>query len=332
MKEILNRCLIFVFPLLFSFLGVAAQSVSTLSDISPNDPRWIFIYDFPKEKLPQGVLNYVFHVVDSNSIELYAEVKREKLQKVKTWTDQCLFNVAKGDKQTYYQDDQISLCSQLSYKETSVCCVFASKGSQFDFVRLDISDEDADYVYKGDSLLFSGDIIGAVEAFEKIIAPSSYMDITAKGLEIIEAASPLAQEAYEKGNYKRAALIMEKALSYEGLSVLDVDRFHTPAELEKYQKESWKYDKSIKELLETYVADYSLYLFKAERFQECANISLYLTGILTDLPSACLQWADALYAMGKPDMAKQAYKMYIQRMINLDRAQEIPDRARQRSE
>lgn len=319
------------FSAMFAMLSpwLFSQTTYKTSDVLSNDVNWVNVTGIPEPILESaGLAGYRFHVNDSGVLELFAE-KKNRLTQVASY-EQCSFNPYKAEKVVYNKGD-VTLCSELSYKATTVCCLFDFTKDTPEFVRLMTSDKDGDFLFSGDSLLMVGEIEKAVKAYELISKPTQYMDVVGKGVEILETAHPLALEAAKRQDYKKAVAVMESALKYKSLWVLDANEFESLAQLEKYQKEIWKYNRTIKDLLESYIIDYSNWLFLSGKVSQSVSYSSYLAIMLPDNPMPCLHWGNGLYKMGQYELAKQSYKMYIQRMEKWGEEQNVPEYVRERS-
>lgn len=324
----------FLFFFLSSFAGWAtmAQNQFNAKDISHGDVSWIQVENIPETMLPKDVISYRFHVVDSSEMALYAETKKGKLFQVNSWKEQCFYNANEGDVLVFSNEKGIvKLCSGSDENANYLCCVFDFGQTTPRFVSLDFSDADADLVHEGDSCLLDGNIVAAVAAFEKISAPSYYMDMLGKGMEILETAYPLAAEAYDKGNAPKAAQLMQAAINYEGAWPFSLNHFKKTEELKSYAKE-WPYETDFVEMFILYEGDYAFYLQQAKRWTEALKTTAYLIQLFPEEPDFCLIHADALFDMGKTGDATVFYKRYVQQMKSLEKENEIVSRAISRSE
>lgn len=319
---------------IFGSVAAVAQPSYHISSIEIENERWVLAKDIPKDKMIKGYVNYRFYAPpceDANIIELYGETNKGGLVQIKTWENKCVFYPEKSDRTATFKNERLVIHSELSYKSTSINCVFKFKGNSLEFSGLEINDSNADLMYTGDSLLLMGDVEEAIATYNKIYHPGNYMNMTGKGIEILEVAYPLALEAAEAENFERAARLMDKALGFSGVWMLAGDAFVNMAELEKYQKELWKNENTIQELIEMYTVDYGYFLYKSGKITESITLNRYLSNILTHCATPCLYWADALYDTGKTEQAKQPYRMYMLRMKSQDREEEIVERATKRA-
>lgn len=323
-------CILF---LCCTFSAMAQPSLH-VSSIEIENQRWVLAKDVPKDKIAKGYVCYRFYAPpteDANIIELYGETNKGGLVLIKSWENKCIFYPEKSDRISYYKNEKLVLHSEVSYKSTSVNCVFKFKGNSMEFSNLEVNDSNGDLVYTGDSLLLLGHVEEAIAAYNKIHHPNDYMNMTGKGIEILEVAYPLATEAAEKGNYERAADLMGSALGFSGVWMLAGEAFVSSADLEKYEKELWRNEAPIKELIELYTVDYGYFLYKSKKIPESITLNRYLANMLPESATPCLYWGDALYDTGKIEQAKIPYRMYLLRMKSQGREEDAPERATKRA-
>jgi hypothetical protein len=314
-----------IFTFLFFIPAICfAQSKIKITD----QVEQISVDAIPLQQLPKGAEELRFFRSYSDSVPvLYLgyPIKENQLKVIaKFKQDAEWFNGSKADAR--FKNDTISLWSQQPFRATQVVYLILWKNKKAKFISSEMTDPSWEAIALAEKALSEGKIREAIDYYEQVQYPSSYMDENKVGLQILSKANEMGLKMAQTQQYKASIQYIQTALEYYTLfQFTEVTDEKTLTTLFDDQ-----YLPEYKDSFGLWMTNYGYFLYKAASIEESISFNSKLHQTYPALPGPYLQHADALYDLGKKIQAKPVYAKYISLMKSKGNEKLIPPRAFER--
>jgi len=316
MKSIIS--IVFV---LFS-ITLNSQDYISAEDVDQENVVTMQIDSFPADLLPKGFSELRILIdVENNVFHLIGKIKDGRYKVIHEMGNEITYNHAKNFGNAVYSKGFVSFCSEMPFRASQYCPYYKWEKGQLIFDHEDYFDPSAEAVERANNFLEEGKISQAIASYYEVFYPMNYMNEAETGMKILFKAHDIGMKFYQEKDYKNAAAIMDTAYEYWvwGFKSYD-DLNELLMGVENYTPEKFI----------GVLADYGLFLLKAENYEKCIAVNSDANMLAPDMSGPFLQLADAYYKLGKKPEAKTAYKKYQELMIKEGKEAKIPERVGQR--
>jgi tetratricopeptide (TPR) repeat protein len=240
--------------------------------------------------------------------------------------DPLFYNSVKAYWPVTMTGDTLKFASEMPFRATQLHYAFLWNGKQFDFAEGWYEDPSHEMVAKAEELLSSGDVSGAIEAYNNVFYPHAYINSNTVCLELLDKAHQMGLSYFKDGKFKDAPSLMDSVFeSYFCPDWLDFESMEAlKAEMETL------YMEIDLEVLANTLADYGLFQYKAGQLDRSIETNKTLNVLFPDLHGPYLQLADALFDKGMKKEASEIYKKYQDVMKKSGKTKQIPSRVKKR--
>jgi len=243
--------------------------------------------------------------------------------------NEYIFNATKMN-DPEWRNDTIFISSEMPYRATTWNLQFVWDAKVEGFFSTDpqIYDPSAIALDKADSALAAGNIRLALNWYQSVFYPQTYMNEAEVGREITIKCHEIALMFFKESQYDSAIVYMEMAFSYyPNMYYTD---FKSNADMKLQIEESpyqiiWTEDQ-----IKLWLGDYGLFLYKAKKYKESIEHNSYMNLIFPDVAGPYLQLGDSYFDSGKKTEAKKAYAKYSSLKKAQKKEKDIPKRVKER--
>ncbi|HBS86489.1 MAG: hypothetical protein A2W91_19930 [Bacteroidetes bacterium GWF2_38_335] len=316
MKKLISILFIFI-----CFNGFSQDYISA-EDVDQENVVTMQIDSFPADLLPKGFSELRILIdVENNVFHLIGKIKDGRYKVIHEMGNEITYNHAKNFGNAVYSKGFVSFCSEMPFRASQYCPYYKWEKGQLVFDHEDYSDPSAEAVEAGNKYLEEGKISQAINSFYSVFYPMNYMNEAETGMRLLFKAHEIGMKFYQEKDYKNAAAIMDTAYEYWYWELKSIDDLNNLLDgVENYTPEKFT----------GVLADYGLFLLKAENHEKCITVNTLVNNLMPALSGPYLQLADACYKLGKKTEAKVAYNKYKELMIKEGKEAKIPERVGQR--
>ncbi len=286
----------------------------------------ILVDSLPEEMLPPGASELGFITANENNqpVGFGYEISELNYKIIAKFGSE--YNDFKGvDLKAFFRNDTIFFWSHVKYKDLQTFNYYNWDSKKLTFLESETIDPSQEAARDGEAALRKGEIREASEHYNKIkYVPASTEAKTA--FNILGVAHYLGMEAFKASSYKEAVEDMDGAFVYHlNKSLLDAeDEF-------AYNKIVMaSFDQKQADSLGPWIANYALFLYKADSLEKAINIASFVNRCYPKMPEAYLVRGDALYDLKKEEEALPFYDKYQALMTNKGNESLIPPHVTER--
>lgn len=286
----------------------------------------ILVDSLPEELLPVGVSELGFIIANSNSQPVGFGYEISELNyKIISKFGKEYDNFAGAGLKAYYRNDTIFFWSHVKYKDIQTFNYYNWDSKKLTLLESYTYDPSQAAMRDGEAELRKKNIREASELYNLV----KYMPVATEAktaITLLGVAHYLAMDAFKAGSYKEAVEYMDGAFVYHlNKSLLEsTDQF-------VYNKIVMTYfDQKQTDSLGPWIADYALFLHKADSLQRSIRVSSFIIMCYPRMSVAYLTKGDALFDLKKEEDAKPCYDKYVGLMTAKGNESEIPQRVHDR--
>lgn len=309
----------------FSFIKSPAQ----FEYFTVNSENYIF---FPLEGLSESIgmetpISFGYNITEDTLV--IAMMQSDQTVVIGHTVNDYFFNGTKMNTPEW-RNDSIFISSEMPYRATTWNLTFVwDKNVQGFFMEEpEMYDPSSEALEKAENYIAQGNIQQALNWYQSIFYPQSYINEPEVGREIIEKSHQKALEFFKANQNDTAVFYMQMALDYyPNMYYTD---FKSEQDMKTQMEESpyqiiWTIDQ-----MKLWLGDYGLFLYKAKKYDESIAHNSYMNTIFPELAGPYLQLGDSYFDSGKKTEAKAAYKRYIALKNSQKKEKDIPKRVKER--
>lgn len=240
-----------------------------------------------------------------------------------------IFNATKMNTPEW-RNDTVFVSSEMPYRATTwnLEFVWNPKAEGFFASEPQLFDPSAEALNKADSAFTTGNIRLALNWYQSVFYPQTYMNEPEVGRDVTKKCHEIALKFFKENQFDSATLYMEMAFSY--YPNLYYTGFKSNADMKLQIEESpyqiiWTEDQ-----IKLWLGDYGLFLYKAKKYKESIEHNSYMNLIFPEVAGPYLQLGDSYFDSGKKAEAKKAYTKYSSLKKAQKKEKDIPKRVKER--
>jgi hypothetical protein len=316
--------------IIFLLLGIYTPCKAQFEYFTVNSDNYTF---YPLEGLGESInkknqtIAFGYNLMEDTLVIAILDEKEALV--VGHMLNDYIFNATKMNTPEW-RNDTIFVSSEMPYRATTYKLEFVwdSKAEGFFSTEPEIYDPSSIALDKADSSLAAGNIHLALNWYQSVFYPQTYMNEAEVGKEITIKCHEKALQFFKANQHDSAVVYMEMAFSYyPNMYYTD---FKSNSDMKLQIEESpyqiiWTEDQ-----IKLWLGDYGLFLYKAKKYKESIEHNSYLNLIFPDVAGPYLQLGDSYYDSGKKTEAKKAYTKYSSLKKAQKKEKDIPKRVKER--
>ena len=312
------RKILFLFLVLSPFT-IFGQTISGAT--------FVPVENMPAHLIPKKVKEIGFLFSDTSDYSAFGYPLPKGKFKILSKTETDLAGVyGMADLNVSYINDTVVVSTRVPFKAAVFLYYYTWNGKKLKYEKTESFDPSWDEIELAQEALKNENIWGAVDHYNAVQYPASYLDEAATGIEIMSLANQLCLRNSKLKNYAEASDYLEASLQYYFFYFIleEVDEKVYLQTLEDYGISSYQ------DSIGKWLGNLGYCLYKAGSLDRSIDVNYHSTKIYPKLSGPYLQLGDAWFDQGNPEYAKAPYLKYIAIMKESNKEGSIPERVHER--
>jgi hypothetical protein len=311
--------------------GIAGNSQDTLRLDGPSGPSGQAGVVWIKADLPahfqelRAVGLAVCQNMESGEIEIrYAtDSATLVLFQVLDAPDGVWFNYAKAYWEPALRNDTLHFASEMPFRATQVHYFYLWTGASFHYLEMGYVDPSITMLEEAEAALESGDIPGAVAAYNGVMYPYSYYNPDLVCNRLMWKAHQIGLESLERGELTGCHAMMDTVL----INFYCIDWLGMTSRTEFLEAIANSYGAWSEDSVAILMGDYGMFLYKGRELDRSIEVNSRLVLLMPDYPYPYLWLADGLWDLADRAAAADVYRRYVETMRRVGKGKEVEKRA-----
>ncbi len=299
--------------------------------LSYTQSLFIEVENIPSELLPKKVEKIGFIFSDTSEYAAFGYPLDKGKFKVLAKTGDLEGAYGMPDMNAVYEDQMIVFSTRAPWKATTFLWYYSWDGKKLVLQKTDHFDPSWEEIEAAEEAFKNGNIKEAVDHYNSVQYPSSYLDEGAVAMELFSKANQLGLIQSKQKKFADAAGYIADALNFYYLFFIFTTINEDPQDEKSYVKSLEDYNlTAYQDSIGKWLGNYGYFLYKADSLDKSIEVNSHINKIYPKLSGPYLQLGDALFDKGKLENAKKPYLQYVALMTEKNKEGSIPQRVHDR--